>query len=179
MSKIGKKPIPVSSATVKIDGNKVAIKGGSFEFVHTIPSEVQIKQEDKSLVLSIKKDTRRNRALWGLHRALIANMVKGVETGFEKEVKITGLGYKAQLSGNKLVFTLGFSHKIEYEMPDEVSVNIDRTGQKLLFKSHDKFLLGNVCNAVRSFKPPEPYKGTGVIRAGDRIIRKAGKAKTV
>ncbi len=115
--------------------------------------------------------------LWGLHRALLANKVKGVDTGFEKKVKIVGLGYKAQPSGKKLTFSLGYSHKVYYQLPEGVDVVVDKTGQNLVFKAADKFLLGNACDAVRALRFPEPYKGTGIIREGDVIIRKAGKAK--
>ena len=105
----------------------------------------------------------------------MANKIYGLEKGFETPVKIIGLGYKAQKSGKNLVFSLGYSHKIDYEMPDGVDVNIDKTGQNLVFKSHDKELLGTTCDTIRKFRLPEPYKGTGILRAGDVIIRKAGK----
>ncbi|MCK4517749.1 50S ribosomal protein L6, partial [Candidatus Babeliales bacterium] len=96
-------------------------------------------------------------------------------TGFEQVVKIVGHGYKAQLSGKKLVFSLGYSHKIDYTMPADVSVELDKPGQLLTFKSYDKALLGHVCDEIRKFRLPEPYKGTGIIRSGEKIIRKAGK----
>lgn len=99
--------------------------------------------------------------------------------GLKKKVRIVGLGYKAQLSGKKLNFSLGYSHKIEYNLPEGVDVAVDRTGQQLVFKATDKQLLGDVCDAVRSFRPPEPYKGTGIILEGEVVIRKAGKTKAV
>jgi large subunit ribosomal protein L6 len=99
----------------------------------------------------------------------------GVESGFEQKVNIVGLGYKAQLTGKKLVFSLGYSHKIDYDLPNDVTVDVDKTGQFLVFKSHDKSLLGGVCDDVRRFREPEPYKGTGIMRAEEVIIRKAGK----
>jgi large subunit ribosomal protein L6 len=108
---------------------------------------------------------------------LLANKVKGVETGFEKKVRIIGLGYKAQLAGKKLNFSLGYSHKIEFPLPEGVEVNVDKTGQQLVFKAADKLLLGNVCDSIRSLRPPEPYKGTGILVGDEVIIRKAGKAK--
>jgi large subunit ribosomal protein L6 len=115
--------------------------------------------------------------VWGLHRALLANMIKGAETGFEQKMTIVGLGFKALLSGKKVTLTLGYTHKIDYELPEKVTLEVDKTGQMLTFRSSDKFILGNVCDAIRSFRPPEPYKGTGIIRAGEVVIRKAGKTK--
>ena len=140
-----------------------------------MPEEFAATLKDNTLAISIKKDTRSVRALWGLHRALLANKIKGVEVGFEQKVKIVGLGYKAQLSGKKMVLSLGYSHKIDYVLPDGVTLNVDKTGQQLVFKSHDKWLLGKVCDDVRSFRTPEPYKGTGIMLADEIIIRKAGK----
>ena len=177
MSKIGRKPIPVTSAQVKIENNQVFIKGPKAEFTHSLPSSILAVQKDGSLVLSVQENTRKNRTLWGLHRAILANKIQGAEVGFEKKVNIVGLGYKAQKSGDKLVLTLGYSHKVDYELPQGVTVDIDKSGQNLIFKSHDKFLLGNACDKMRFHKPPEPYKGTGILVEGRRVIRKAGKTK--
>ena len=180
MSKIGRKPIPVTSANVTIENAQLlSIKGAKAEYTHELPSCLAVEKTDGSLVLSVKDSDRKTRMLWGLHRALIANKVKGVETGFEQQMKIVGLGYKAQLSGKKLVFSLGFSHKVDYDLPEGVAVAVDKTGQKLTLQSHDKFLLGNACDAIRSLRPPEPYKGTGIMLVGEKIRRKAGKAKSV
>ena len=109
---------------------------------------------------------------------MLANKIKGLEQGFERKVTIVGLGFKAAAAGKKMTFSLGYSHKIDYELPEAVSVDIDKTGQNLVFKSADKFVLGNVCDKVRSFRMPEPYKGTGIIREGDIVLRKAGKTKS-
>lgn len=177
MSKIGRKPIALTSAKVQINGNQLTISGAKTSFNHELPEGVNIRQEGKELVVGVDRVTRRHKVMWGLHRALIANKVKGVETGFEKKLTIVGLGFKAQLTGKKLVLTLGYTHKIEYEMPAEVTVDIDKTGQQLVFRSSDKFELGNVCDAVRAFRPPEPYKGTGIVAEGEKIFRKAGKTK--
>ena len=179
MSKIGRMPILLSSAKVEIDGNKVLIDGPNAKFVHELPEGVVASLENNFLKISVKEDNRKNRICWGLHRALLANKVKGAEKGFEQKVKIVGLGYKAVLTGKKITFSLGYTHKIEYELPKEVSLEVDKSGQQMVFKSADKFLLGNVCDTIRSYRPPEPYKGTGIIRDGDVVIRKAGKKKTV
>lgn len=177
MSKIGRKPISFSSAKIEIKDKTILINGPKGKFIHRLPHQLDVSLKDNSLVVMVKNETRDNRILWGTHRALLANKVKGVETGFEKEVKIVGLGYKAQLVGRKLVFSLGYSHKIEYDLPEGVDVQVDKTGQVLIFKSFDKMLLGEVCSLIRSFRPPEPYKGTGIIPEGEVIMRKAGKAK--
>jgi large subunit ribosomal protein L6 len=177
MSKVGRKSILFTSAKVVVEGGKIIIQGQKEKFEHDLPDVITARLEEKSLKLEINRDNRINRMLWGLHRALIANKIIGVEKGFEKKISIVGLGYKAVVSGKKLVFTLGYTNKIDYELPERVTVNIDKSGQQLLFKSADKFLLGNVCDRVRSFRPPEPYKGTGIIRENDVIMRKAGKTK--
>ncbi len=114
---------------------------------------------------------------WGLHRALLANEIYGAEVGFEKKIEINGLGYKASVSGSKVVFALGYSHKIDLNLPEGVTLEVDKSGQKLTFKGSNKELVGQVCSLVRSLRPPEPYKGTGVKLATETIRRKAGKAK--
>jgi large subunit ribosomal protein L6 len=177
MSKIGKKPIPLTSAKVQVQDQTVSISGQKVNFKHTLPLGITVVVEDKELFVKCDAASRKDRMQWGLHRALLSNMIKGVETGFEQKMNIVGLGYKAQLSGKKVTLTLGYTHKIDYTLPDEISLEIDKTGQLLTFKSPDKFILGNVCDAIRSFRPPEPYKGTGIIRDGEVVIRKAGKTK--
>ena len=114
MSKIGRKPITFSSAKIEVDGNKISIKGPKTTVDHELPPEIAVKIDDNKLVLELTANTKEARALWGLHRALLANKVNGVENGFEFGLKIEGLGYKAQLSGKKLIFSLGYSHKIEF-----------------------------------------------------------------
>lgn len=178
MSKIGRKPIPVTSAKITIDGRMLTISGAKNTFNHELPDGISVQAQDKELLVTADRITRRHKMLWGLHRALLANKVKGVETGFEQKLIIVGLGYKATLTGKQLVLVLGYTHKIEYTMPDDVTVEIDKTGQNLMFRSADKFSLGNVCDAVRGFRPPEPYKGTGIMRDGEKIFRKAGKTKS-
>ncbi len=178
MSKIGRKPIPVESANVTIDGKMLTIKGLKHTETHILPEGVHIVQEDKCLKITVDENTAELKRAWGLHRALIANKVKGVETGFEQRVKIVGLGLKGQLVGRKINFSLGFSHKIEFDLPEGVSVVVEeKKGQDLLFRAANKELLSNTCDAVRRLRPPEPYKGTGIMFEGQRIIRKAGKTK--
>ena len=178
MSKIGRMPISFTSAKITVDGTKVLVDGGKVKFEHVLPETVKIAVNDKELNLTITEDTRANRMLWGLHRALLANKVTGVEKGFETKMVIVGLGYKAIQAGSKLTFSLGYTHKIELEVPSAVTVEVDKTGQLLTLRSADKFELGNVADKIRSFRPPEPYKGTGVMYAGEKIHRKAGKTKS-
>lgn len=175
MSKIGRKPISFSSAKIELNGNKVVITGPKTKLVHELPEHIKATLKDKSLVLLTTKDSRKARCEWGLHRALLANEIKGLEKGFEQKMKIVGLGYKAQLSGKKMVFSLGYSHKIDYVVPEGVTVEIDKTGQLLTLRAQDKNLLGNVCDDIRNFRLPEPYKGTGIMREEEVIRRKAGK----
>ncbi len=180
MSKIGRKVITFSNTNIQVSGNTITIGGSKLKLVHELPASLVATVDGKNLKISLRsgeKETKENKMLWGLHRALVANKVKGLEKGFEQVMKIVGLGFKAQLAGKKMTFTLGFTHKIDLELPAEVTVDVDKTGQILTFKSHDKFLLGNICDRVRSFRAPEPYKGTGVMKADEVIVRKAGKTK--
>jgi len=178
MSKIGRKPILFSSAKISVVGNTVVVQGPKDKIEHDLPLEVTAVIEGNQLLLKTTEKTREVNTLWGLHRALLANKIKGLEHGFERKVTIVGLGFKAIAAGKNLTFSLGYSHKIDYVLPDNVTVDIDKTGQNLVFKSADKFALGNVCDKVRSFRMPEPYKGTGIIREGDIVLRKAGKTKS-
>ena len=178
MSKIGRKPISISSAQISIKDSLMTIKGPKGVMEHELPDFLSAQIEDGFLKINISDvSIRKNRMVWGLHRALIAGKVIGVEQGFQRKVKIIGLGYKAQVSGKKMIFTLGYSHKIEYNVIEGVTVDVDRSGQLLTVSSINKFLLGNVCDEIRSLRKTEPYKGTGIIREGDTILRKAGKAK--
>jgi len=178
MSKIGRKPITLTSATVDVSNGLIKINGPKAQISHELPAGLSIKCEGKKLTISLQDNSHKGRMVWGLHRALLANKIIGAERGFEQTLKIVGLGFKAQLSGRKLAFALGYSHKIEYDLPAGVDIEVDKTGQLLVAKSADKFLLGNVCDAIRSLRPPEPYKGTGIIRNNETIIRKAGKTKS-
>lgn len=177
MSKIGRKSIPFTTAKVQVQGNRVTAAGAKLTVTHDLPEGFSAVVEGKTVTVKAADKTRNTRVLWGLHRALLANKIKGVETGFEQKITIVGLGFKAQLTGQKVTLTLGYTHKIEYDLPKEVSLEIDKTGQLLVFKSADKLMLGRVCDAIRTFRPPEPYKGTGIIKEGEVIVRKAGKTK--
>ncbi len=179
MSKVGRKPIKLGSTKVELQNNTVLISGPKGKFTHIVPEIFTVNIENGELIIAPKDNpiSHKDKALWGLHRALVANMIKGVDTGFEQVLKIVGLGFKAQANGKNLTLTLGYSHKIEFPLPDEVEIAIDKAGQTLSLKSMDKVLLGKTCDSIRSCRPPEPYKGTGIMRAGEVILRKAGKTK--
>lgn len=177
MSKIGRQPIALSGVKVDVKEQEVHYSGKHTSGIHVLPVTLQAVIEDGRLYISAKKNTRLIRQDWGLHRALLANKIKGAHTPFQKQVQIVGLGYKAVAKGSGLEFNLGFSHKIDVTLPKEVIVEIDKTGQLLTFKSFNKEILGKVCGELRELKPTEPYKGTGVRLTTDVIIKKAGKAK--
>lgn len=179
MSKIGRIPIHFSRAKVSVDGQMVLIKGPNASFEHELPQGLSVNAQDNKVLVSVHdRSDRLAKSLWGLHRVLLANKIQGSERDFERKLIIVGLGYKGVVSGTKLVLTLGYTHQIDFEIPQGVTVSVDKTGQQLLFKSADKFLLGKACDAVKAFRRPEPYKGTGIMDEGQVIIRKAGKTKS-
>ncbi len=180
MSKIGRKPIDIGTAKVEIKGQEITFTGKKGSGIYLLPEPLTVHLEDKNLSIEAPRDKKVLRDLnkvWGLHRALLANKIRGCQAGFERVLQINGLGFKAAVSGNKVVFSLGFSHKIDFELPKNVSLEIDKTGQRLVFNSSDKEVLGLVCSQVRALRPPEPYKGTGIKFEKEVIARKAGKTK--
>lgn len=179
MSKIGRKPIDIGDVEVKIQGQEIHFKGKKGAGVHILPSEIGALLEGGVLTLSIKnpEDMRSSKGMWGLHRALLANKIKGAQIEFEKLIEIHGLGFKAVVTGKKIVFSLGFSHKIDFDLPNDISLEVDKTGQRLTLKSADKEKLGYVCSMIKALRSPEPYKGTGIRLSTDVIKRKAGKTK--
>lgn len=179
MSKIGRKPIDITGVQIQVTGSDVHFKGAKNTGTYTLPQELEaVVTGNQVLTLNPKKKDRKLNDVWGLHRALLANKINGARASFEKDVEIVGLGFKALKSGTKLVFSLGYSHKIDFELPEDVTVDIDKTGQKLAFKSSDKERLGLVCSQIRALRSPEPYKGTGIKLKAEVLLRKAGKAKS-
>ncbi len=174
MSRIGKNPIEIPQGVeVKIDGQTVTVKGPKGTLTDTFLDVVTIKQEDNKIVVTRKDDSVKN--IHGLTRTLIANMVKGVTEGFEKALEIGGVGYKAQKQGKKLILTLGFSHPVEVEEPEGITIDVP-TPNNIVVKGIDKQLVGQVATNIRDYRRPEPYKGKGIKYAGERIRRKEGKA---
>jgi large subunit ribosomal protein L6 len=180
MSRIGNNPIFVpEKAEVKIDGQHISVKGPLGELSREIHSDIKINFEDNTLTFERSSDQKEVRALHGLTRALVNNMITGVTEGYTKELELVGVGYRATNQGQRLDLSLGYSHNIVFEIPSEVKVEAKQDkGQNPMvsLKSHDKELLGMVAAKIRSFRKPEPYKGKGVRFRGEQIRRKAGKA---
>ncbi|MFH1671501.1 MAG: 50S ribosomal protein L6 [Candidatus Portnoybacteria bacterium] len=177
MSRIGRKPIELpENVEAAIDGREIRIKGPKGELIQTIPSEIEVLSEDRKLMVKVKRKTKNSAALWGLLRSLIFNMAEGVSRGYEKKLEINGVGYRANLEGNKLVMSLGFSHPVELEAPSGIEFNVEKN--IIIVSGIDKQQVGQVAAKIRSFKKPEPYKGKGIKYIDEVIRRKSGK-KTV
>ena len=177
MSRIGRSPITVpSNVTVTIDGPTVQVKGPQGSLERTLPEGITVAQEGDTLVVSRPDDERRHRALHGLSRSLVANMVSGVTEGFSKELEIVGVGYRATAKGpNALELALGFSHPVFVDAPDGISFEVP-VATRIIVKGIDKEKVGQVAADIRKIRKPEPYKGKGVRYADERVLRKAGKA---
>jgi len=176
MSRIGKRPIPVpAGVTVTIKGSSVAVKGPKGELSRVLPTDIVIAQEGSDLLVTRPSDEERHKALHGLSRTLVANMVEGVTTGFKKTLEITGVGYKAEPKPYGALLSLGFSHQIEYKAPAGVKISAPNP-TTVLIEGSSKELVGQVAAEIRSLRKPEPYKGKGVKYQGEVIRRKAGKA---
>lgn len=181
MSRIGKKPVTIPSGvtiTVSAD-NVVTVKGPKGQLSETIDRDITIEIKEGELQVGRPTDQIRHRAMHGLYRSLIGNMVKGVTDGYEKKLELVGVGYKAANQGNILDLALGYSHNIIFEIPKELKVTTaQEKGQNptITLESIDKQLLGQVCAKIRSLRKPEPYKGKGVKFAGEVLRRKAGKS---
>jgi large subunit ribosomal protein L6 len=177
MSRIGKSPIPVPSGVdITLDGRVVRVKGPQGSLEREIPGEITVRQDEAVLLVERPNDERQNRALHGLTRSLVNNMVVGVTTGFTKELEIVGVGYRAAApSPNRLDLALGFSHPVAVDAPDGISFEVP-VPTRIIVKGIDKELVGQVAANIRKIRKPEPYKGKGVRYAGEVVQRKAGKA---
>ncbi len=176
MSRIGKRPIPVpSGVTVTVNGNTVSVKGPRGELSRTLPPEMTVSQENGELTVSRPSDEPRHRALHGLSRTLVANMVEGVTKGFQKQLDIVGVGYKAETRPYGLQLALGFSHPVEYRAPEGIKLTATNP-TTIVVDGANKEVVGQVAAELRSLRPPEPYKGKGIKYQGEQIRRKAGKA---
>ena len=175
MSRIGKKPIAVpKGVTVKIDGNMVAVQGPKGKLDTPLPEGITVEQKDGTLVAIRENDSQA--ALHGLARALVNNAVEGVTKGWTRELEIVGIGYRAELKGKSMVvFSLGYSHPIEYPLPTGVDVAVDPKQTRLTLTSIDRQQVGQVAAEMRSLRPPDPYKNKGVRYAGERLKKKVGK----
>ena len=176
MSRIGKVPVPVPAGVdVTIDGADVTVKGPKGTLAHTVPAPIQVRQEDAAIVVTRPDDERDSRALHGLTRTLIANLVTGVTEGYTKNLEIVGTGYRVTAKGSDLEFALGFSHPVVVQAPEGISFTVE-SPTKFSVSGIDKQLVGEVAANIRKLRKPEPYEGKGVRYAGEVVRRKAGKA---
>ena len=176
MSRVGQAPISLPpQAKVEVQGNQVAVEGPKGKLTHQTPPELSIEKTEGQLHVKRSSDEKRVKSLHGLHRTLIANMVQGVMQGFSKELELSGVGYKAQVSGPKLEMYVGFTHPIVFTVPPGITLESPKPTQ-VVVRGVDKQLVGQVAARIRAFAPPEPYKGKGIKYVGEVIRRKAGKA---
>jgi large subunit ribosomal protein L6 len=179
MSRIGRMPVTVPKGVdVKIDGRTVRVKGPKGELVRTFHPAVEISREDGTIAVKRKDEAQQTRALHGLSRTLLANMVQGVTDGYTRDLEISGTGYRAQLVGKKLQLALGYSHPIDIDPPAGISFTLE-TPQKVKVSGIDKEMVGEMAAKIRALRVPDPYKAKGVKYAGEVIRRKAGKAGKV
>lgn len=176
MSRIGKKPIAIpDKVEVKLEGPGIMVKGPKGELRERIHPLVKVELQDKELLVSVKNpENAEERALWGLFRSLLANMVLGVTEGFEKKLEINGIGFKAAVKGKDLVLNVGFSHPVEFAIPEGITIKAE--ANTITVSGVDKQLVGETAARIRAIKKPEPYKGKGIKYADEQIRRKAGKA---
>lgn len=175
MSRIGKLPITIPvGVDVVIEGQRVSVKGNRGSLSRELRPEVRIEREGNVITVVPIDDSGFARAQWGLSRTLIANMVEGVSAGFQKNLELAGVGYRASKQGSKLVLTVGFSHPVEFEAPDGIEFDVPNPTH-LSVKGYDRELVGAMAAEIRGVRPPEPYKGKGIHYAGEHIRRKVGK----
>ena len=175
MSRIGRKPIPVpESVTVEIAPGQVAVKGPKGELSQALSPEMKVEQDDGTITVQRPTDRGEHRALHGLTRSLIANMVEGVTQGYEKRLEIQGVGYRAQLKGKNLEMALGYSHPVAIEAPEGIEFEVPQPTE-IVVRGIDKQLVGQVAADIRKRRPPEPYKGKGIRYRGEHVLRKVGK----
>ncbi|HPC04021.1 MAG TPA: 50S ribosomal protein L6 [Syntrophales bacterium] len=176
MSRIGKKPIPIPKGVdVRLEGREITVKGPKGMLNRTIPGDIEIDVAKEEISVRRKTDDRRDRSLHGLTRTLISNMVTGVQQGFEKSLDVVGVGYRAEVDKKTLKMFLGYSAPMEYEVPDGVTVRVEKQ-TNMIVSGIDKEFVGRVAADIRRMKKPEPYKGKGIRYTGERVRKKVGKS---
>ena len=176
MSRIGKQPIPIpSSVQVQIEGTAVNVRGPKGELQREFHPDMRIHRDEGQLIVTRPSDQRQHRALHGLTRALLANMVTGVESGFSKTLELHGVGYRAQQMGSNIQLAVGFSHTVDVKPPPGITLEVEGNN-RIHVRGIDKELVGQIAASIRRVRPPEPYKGKGIRYEGEYVRRKAGKA---
>jgi large subunit ribosomal protein L6 len=175
MSRVGKKPIPIPNAVkVVLTSEGVTVKGPKGELNRSVPPQLSIKVEGDQVIIQPQEDNQKVKALFGLFRTLVANMVKGVAEGFERVLEIQGVGYRAEIQGSQLILNLGYSHPVPFQLPKGISAQVERQ-TRVILRGIDRDLLGLTAARIRRFRPPEPYKGKGIKYQEEKIRRKVGK----
>jgi large subunit ribosomal protein L6 len=175
MSRVGKLPVPVpKGVTATVNGQEVKVKGPKGELSFTVPDQVEVRMEDGAIKVDPRTDEAR--ALWGLSRSMIENLVIGVTDGFTKNLQINGVGYRAAVQGKELVLALGYSHDVKYPIPAGIDIKTPKPTE-IVVSGIDKQRVGQVAAEIREWRPPEPYKGKGIKYADEEIVRKEGKKK--
>ena len=175
MSRVGKNPVNLPKGVeASVNGTVVTIKNGKVSRELETHGRVNIAVEGDKIVFTAKGEGREDRAYWGTYRALANNIVVGLSEGFSKTLSVVGVGYRASVSGKTLNLSLGFSHPVNYEIPEDVEITVEKNGD-IIIKGVDKQVVGQVAAEIRGYRPPEPYKGKGVRYADEHIVRKAGK----
>ena len=177
MSRVGKNPVAIpDGVAVVVNGKQLSIKGQKGEHIHSLANEVNVNVDNGMVIVTPVGSAKRALSMWGTTRSLIENMVVGVNKGFVKTLEIQGVGYKAQAQGSNLVLSLGFSHDVNYAVPEGIEIKTPQPTQ-IQISGSDNQKVGQVAAEIRSYRPPEPYKGKGVRYKGEYIIRKEGKKK--
>jgi large subunit ribosomal protein L6 len=177
MSRVAKSPVAIPSAvTVKLEGENVSVKGPKGEQSFAVHPDVKVSEEDGQLIIAPRTESQSTWAMAGTMRALLNNMVTGISTGFEKKLQLIGVGYRAQAGGKSLNLSLGFSHPIDYPVPEGITIATP-SATEIVISGSDKQQVGQVAAEIRAFRPPEPYKGKGVRYADEQVMRKEAKKK--